>query len=464
VRDFLRRTRVRLTVAVAGVFLAVAAIAATILWLAFANLEYRAIDTSLQGQAQSLLSGLQDANGSLSLQGGESLPGETSEGIAVGVILEDAHGKVLDRSGAAPSAVAVAPAATAAMRTRTAVTTTVTDAGHTARVLAQPVDPGGGPVVGVLAVTRPVQELHETLFVLALLLAGSVALLVVVVSSLAWLLAGRALRPVRQIAATARDLSEHDLHRRITLDLPADELGELAATFNGMLARLDTAFTTLQDFTADAAHELRAPLALLRAELEVSLARARTPAEYEASQRIALAEVERLAALADQLLLLARADVGELQPTVEEVDIGDLVEETTERWRPLAGRRAIEVAAEVHDEGTLQADPRLLRRVLDNLFDNAVRHTPDGGTVRVAVERGDMWNITVSDTGAGIPPDQRLRLFERFARGDAARARATGGAGLGLALCRAIADLHGGSITLDEDHGGGARFRLRLPV
>jgi heavy metal sensor kinase len=350
------------------------------------------------------------------------------------------------------------------MRTRTAVTTTVTDAGHTARVLAQPVDPGGGPVVGVLAVTRPVQELHETLFVLALLLAGSVALLVVVVSSLAWLLAGRALRPVRQIAATARDLSEHDLHRRITLDLPADELGELAATFNGMLARLDTAFTTLQDFTADAAHELRAPLALLRAELEVSLARARTPAEYEASQRIALAEVERLAALADQLLLLARADVGELQPTVEEVDIGDLVEETTERWRPLAGRRAIEVAAEVHDEGTLQADPRLLRRVLDNLFDNAVRHTPDGGTVRVAVERGDMWNITVSDTGAGIPPDQRLRLFERFARGDAARARATGGAGLGLALCRAIADLHGGSITLDEDHGGGARFRLRLPV
>src|SRR4029077_18495855 len=171
-----------------------------------------AIDTSLQDQAQSLLAGLQVANGSLSLQGGESLPGETSEGIAVGVILEDAHGKMLDRSGAAPSAAAGAPVASAALRTRTAVTATVTDAGHAARVLAQPAAPGGGPVVGVLAVTRPVQELHETLFVLALLLAGSVTLLVVVVSSLAWLLAGRALRPVRQIAATARDLSEHDLH------------------------------------------------------------------------------------------------------------------------------------------------------------------------------------------------------------------------------------------------------------
>jgi two-component system OmpR family sensor kinase len=462
VRDLLRRTRVRLTLAVAGVFLAVAAVAATGLWLAFARLQYQTIDASLSGQAQALLSGLQDANGSLSFQGGEALPGETPTGIAVGAILEDLHGKVLDRSGAAPGAAAVAPAAVTAVRTQTAVSTTVTDAGRAQRALVVPVDTGNG-IAGILAVTRPVQELRATLFVLALLLGGGVALLTVVVSSLAWLLSGRALRPVRQIAATARNLSEHDLQRRITLDLPADELGELAATFNGMLARLEAAFTTLQQFTADAAHELRAPLALLRTELEVSLARVRTPAEYEASQRVALAEVERLSALADQLLLLARADAGALQPAVEDVDIGDLVEETVERWRPLAGRRDIQVSADVHQEGTLPADHRLLRRVLDNLLDNAVRHTPDGGRVRVGVERGDMWDITVSDTGPGVPPDERATLFERFARGDTARGRATGGAGLGLALCRAIAGLHGGSISLDEDGGPGARFRVRLP-
>ncbi|HEY2703388.1 MAG TPA: ATP-binding protein [Candidatus Dormibacteraeota bacterium] len=461
-RDLLRRTRVRLTLAVAGAFLAVAAIAATGLWLGFAHVEYQAVDTSLSSQAQTLLSALQDANGRLSFQGGEALPGETPEGIAVGALLEDVHGRVLDRSGAPPGAAAVAPAAAAAVRTRASVFTTIVDAGRAERVLAVPVD-AGGTVAGVVAVSRPVQELRDTLLVLALLLCGGVVLLTAVVASLAWLLAGRALRPVRQIAATARDLSEHDLQRRITLDLPADELGELAATFNGMLARLDTAFTTLQQFTADAAHELRAPLALLRAELEVSLARVRTPEEYEASQRIALAEVERLAALADQLLLLARADAGALQPTVEEVDIGDLVEETAERWRPLAGRRGIEVTAEVHQEGALPGDPLLLRRLLDNLVDNAVRHSPDGGRVRVGVVRGDMWEVTVSDGGPGVPAELRATLFERFARGDTARGRATGGAGLGLALSRAIAGLHGGSIALDPDGGPGARFRVRLP-
>jgi heavy metal sensor kinase len=331
------------------------------------------------------------------------------------------------------------------------------------RVLAQPVELGNGRT-GILAVTRPIQELQDTLLHLGVLLAGAVALLAVVVAVLAYRLAGRALRPVRLIAATARDLSEHDLHRRLAMDLPNDELGELASTFNGMLARLEAAFRSLQQFTADAAHELRAPLALLRAELEVSLRRVRTPAEYQVSQQVALAEVERLAALVDRLLMLARADAGALDPRFEEVDLGDLIEETVERWRPLADLHDVETRAEVRREGIAIADPDLLRRLVDNLLDNAVRHTPAGGTVIVSVDETDAgWEIAVADTGPGIPPDQRDSLFERFSRGDASRARATGGAGLGLALCTVIAELHGGWIDLDDTVAHGARLRMSLP-
>jgi heavy metal sensor kinase len=313
-------------------------------------------------------------------------------------------------------------------------------------------------------VTRPARELQDTLLILGLLLAAAVVVLATVVSLLAYHLAGRALRPVRAIAATARDLSQRDLHRRLSLDLPPDELGELGETFNAMLARLDSAFTALQQFTADAAHELRAPLALLRAELEVSLRYPRSPSEYRASQQIALAEVERLNGIADQLLTLARADAGALRPDFEIVDLGDLAEETVERWRPLARSRGVDLSIEVPDEGSAPADPELLRHLLDNLLDNAVRHTPAGGAVLVSVaSRDNAWEIVVSDTGPGIPAQQRASIFERFTRGDAARGRATGGAGLGLALCRVIAEVHGGSIVLDGDGPRGATFRVYLP-
>jgi len=231
-----------------------------------------------------------------------------------------------------------------------------------------------------------------------------------------------------------------------------------------MLGRLEAAFAALQQFTADAAHELRAPLAVLRAELEVSLAKQRTAAEHVATERVALGEIERLAHIADQLLTLTRADAGALVPDLQPVDLGDLVDETVERWRPLAAEKGVRLSAEVGDEGSTQGDPVLLRRVLDNLLDNGVRHTPQGGTVAVKLALdGARWRIDVSDTGPGVPESVRGTLFERFTRGDVARGRDTGGAGLGLALCRAIVELHSGTIALG-DGGPGATFVVRLPV
>jgi heavy metal sensor kinase len=459
----LRQTRVRLTAAVTLVFVGVAAAAAVAVWLTLSHFEYAGIDSSLTAQAQTVLAGLQDSNGRISLQGGDPLPGQTSGGIAVGAILFDSAGKVLDTSGSAPAAASVRPMAVAAAGSGTTTTATVATGGQEERGLASPVDLGGG-ARGALVVTRPVGEVQRTLFVVGGLLGGVVVLLAAVTSVLAYVLAGRALRPVRVIASTAREISEQDLHRRITLDLPDDELGELAATFNGMLGRLDASFTSLQQFTTDAAHELRAPLALLRAELEVSLSRVRTPDEYQGSQRIALAEVNRLSRLADQLLLLSRAETGELHPAFRPVDVGDLVEETVERWRPLAAGRDVHLRVEVRDEGTLPADPDLLRRVVDNLVDNAVRHSPVHGIVSVAVRHdAHGWDVTVSDQGPGVPAELRPTLFERFTRGDVARGRDTGGAGLGLSLSRAIAEAHGGWIRLEDGEASGARFRLHLP-
>ena len=458
-RSILRRTRVRLALGVGTAFLLVATVASALLWLQFSRLEHNSIDASLSAQAQSLLANVQDANGSISLST-DPLPATTSDGVAVGVLLLGAHGKVLESSGPAPDAAAVAPAVSDAQAQRAPVSASVSARGQDQRLLVTAVD-----TATTLVVSRPLGELQALLLRLAVLLGAGVLLLTGVVSFLAYRLTGRAMGPVRAIASAARDISEHDLHRRLTLEgVPPDELGELVATFNDMLARLEAAFDSLQRFTADAAHELRAPLTVLRTELEVALRERRSADEYEDSMRVAVAEAEHLGAIADRLLTLARADAGVLVPVLRRVDLGDLVDETVARWRPVASTRGVALRSRVLAEGALDADPELLRRVLDNLIDNAVRHTPPGGESGLDVARaGDEWAVSVWDTGPGIDVARRATLFDRFSRGDAARGRGTGGAGLGLSLCRAIVGVHGGTIALEETTVG-ARLTVRLPA
>ena len=463
-RDRIRRTRVRLTLVYLGAFAAVVGVGATGLWFALASFEYGTVDASLDAQAQVVLSGLADSN--LDLGGGEQLPGETQAGIAVAALLVAPDGRILDRSGQVsdPNGLAAIVRQSGAVSTQRVETRVV--AGQAQRILLRPLRLRTGQGA-VLLLARPVGEVQETLARVAILLVAVAAGLVIGAGSLGYWLAGRALRPVRMMSATAREISEHDLHRRLQLDLPAgDELGELAATFNEMLARLEAAFDGLQRFTADAAHELRAPLALMRTQVDVMLRRERSVEQYQESHRALLAEIERLSRMADQLLLLARADAGALVPRRDELEVRELLEEVIERWRPAAREKGVTLAADLPAEGLLSGDSDLLRRLFDNLIDNALRHTPEGGRVTAtAVAEEDTWRIAVRDSGPGVESELRDRLFERFTRADAARGRDNGGVGLGLSLCAAIARAHRGSIALEPqtDHAG-ACFLVRLPA
>jgi heavy metal sensor kinase len=316
-----------------------------------------------------------------------------------------------------------------------------------------------------LIVSRSVAEMVDAEWrTLLILMAVSFALLVIGGAVSYWL-AGRALSPVRKIAGMARSIGERDLHRRVDVKVPDDELGELVATFNSMLARLEAGFLSMSTFTANASHELRAPLALMRSEVEGALKRSRSQDEYKRVLESLYQEVEHLSRLSDQLLILARADAGALLPAKEPIDVADFLHETAARWEDVAKKHGsrIEVIAPSH--GSMGADAALLRRVVDNLIDNALRHTANGTPVTLrGYQANGGWNVEVADQGPGVPLNHRDKLFTRFARADSARSREDGGAGLGLALSAAIARAHGGTLELVNTDRPGAVFRLYVPT
>jgi heavy metal sensor kinase len=464
VRRLLAGTRFRLTLAFAAVLAVAIVIADTALYLALSRAETGAAADVLVSQASVIAGGLEEINGTVHFGTGD-VPTETQQGVAVEAAIVAPDGSISQTPGQALSASTLSKlAADARKQTSAAPPFDVRDSRGVPRlVYAQLVAAGQGPGA-VLIVSRSISELQSALTQTLLFLALLSVLIVLAGTLLAHRLAGNILEPVRRIASTARSLSQHELHRRVEVNVPPDELGELVETFNGMLARLEASFESLRRFTADASHELRSPLALMRSELEGTLARPRTPVEYERVLRDLEAEVEHMSRMVDQLLMLARADAGALQPAATDLDVADFLHETAARWRPMADQRHVRLDVDAPDSGNVSADPDLLRRVMDNLIDNATRHTPAGTAVRISgAPTAGGWSIEVHDEGPGIPAAARAALFERFARVDGARARDGGGAGLGLALSRAIAESHGGSLQLVDPNGRGATFRIFLP-
>jgi heavy metal sensor kinase len=463
-RRFLRTTRGRL-VAFAVAILAVALLLASGGVLgSLALTETNDTNSLLMSQANAIAAGIEEQNGQLSF-GTADLAGETQSGIAVDAVIVGPDGTVSQTPVQPLPARFLSDIAGRADRSGGPVWADVTDLrGSPRRVYAIPLSVGGQREAA-LVVSRSVLEQQGTLTRTVLLLVLSSAAVLVVGALLAYWVAGRVLRPVSVIAGLARSLREGDLHRRVDVRVPDDELGELVATFNDMLARLEAAFDSLRRFTADASHELRAPLALMLNELEGSLAKTGTTnEEYRRVIEGQIVEVQHLARIADQLLILARADAGALHAAMEAVDVADFLHETAARWSAAADREGRRIDVQAPDSGQVMADPLLLRRVVDNLVDNALRYAPRDTAVRLGAYRENSgWNFEVADQGPGVPVEYREHLFERFARPDADRNPGARGAGLGLALSAAIAKVHRGDLRL-SDRGPGATFQLHLPA
>jgi signal transduction histidine kinase len=296
-----------------------------------------------------------------------------------------------------------------------------------------------------------------------LLMQSGIAMAVMALASLGigWLMAGRALSPVRRITATARRLSETTLHERIDLDGPHDELKELADTFDAMLGRLERAFTAQRDFVANAAHELLTPLAIMRTEVDVTLDDPDATAEdLRAMAAIVRDATERSEQLVSALLTLAMSG-GRLEP--RPVDLAKLVAGELDRVRDAASRRRLSVRCSV-GPAVIVGDVALLRPLVCNLLENAVRHNVDGGWLSIhSAVRGRVVELRVANSGSVMPPAEAPLLFRRFHRYDRSRSRTTGGFGLGLSIVEAVVEAHAGTVSARALPEGGLELTLRLP-
>ena len=336
--------------------------------------------------------------------------------------------------------------------------------------------------LGILVIGRLREdEARLGQLLLTLLLAAPATLLLTAVGG--YWLAGRAMRPVRDITRAAREIGETELSRRLNLRT-SDELGELANTFDGMLDRLEGAFERQRQFTADASHELRTPLTIVDLEVNHALAAPRHAEEYRRALKTIQTENECMSRLVNDLLVLARADAGRVDPAREEVDLSDVVLEVAERLDPLARRNGVALQVGALPELRVNGDRLYLGQMVANLLENAIKYgRRDTGDNRVRVETGSTiegdepraW-VRIEDHGPGIPEEHLPHLFDRFYRVDKARTRDFNGdrakpeegeptgSGLGLSIVQWAAKAHGGSVLVESRPGSGAVFEVRLPL
>jgi two-component system OmpR family sensor kinase len=328
------------------------------------------------------------------------------------------------------------------------------------RVLAAPISTPDGRRILVVATSLEATNEAVARVRRALLVGGGVAVAVAGIGG--WFLASAALRPVERLRREAAEISEHDSHARLQVPTTHDEIAALATTMNALLENLHNALGQQRAFVADAGHELRTPLGVLRTELELARRPQRTRAQLEDAIDHAAGETDRLADLTEELLLLARSD--ELAGSrAEATALLPVLEQSATAVRARA--RAADVTVAVVGDPTVRAAiaPTLLRRAVDNLLDNAVRYSPSSGVVTVRVRRANSDAVVeVIDDGPGFPPEFLPHAFERFRRADDARSRDDGGSGLGLAIVLAVARSHGGSAEAANRSPRGAAVSVRF--
>jgi two-component system OmpR family sensor kinase len=337
---------------------------------------------------------------------------------------------------------------------------------HRMAVRRARIEPSGTEYV--ILVSTDLETTDEELQSLRQILLYVVPTAIVIAGIVGWFLARHSLSPVMHMADRARRIGVENLGGRLPVANPRDELGRLAGTFNELLERLAASFGRQRQFMADASHELRTPVATARTAATVALQQLhRTEEEYRETLEIIEQQTDRLARVVEDMFTLARADAGNYPVQRAPLYLDELIDDIARGARVLARKKNVSIEYVVPESALFIGDEDLLRRMVVNLLDNAVKHAPTGSAVRLELGQiRDGYAITVTDNGTGIPTDVQRHIFERFYRGDAARghvASEVSGAGLGLGIARWIAKQHGGDVTLVESTGSATTFRVDLP-
>jgi heavy metal sensor kinase len=453
--------RARLTLISAALMALVLAVSGVFLYLRLRADLLEAVDSGLESQAAALLPNVLRADGSLGVGGGLIDPGDAfAQVLGTGAV-------VLQSSPGLRSAPLLTEAEVAGLRGPRFLERDVQTVNETVdeevegRLLAVPV--AGGRV---LVVGASLDDQHEALARLAALMAVGGPLVLILAGGVGWVVAGAALRPVERMRIEAAAISASEPGRRLPPAGTGDEVARLGETLNEMLDRLEQALQRERRFVDEASHELRTPLANLRIELDLALRRARSSEELEGALRSAADETERLARLAEDLLVLARADRGRVPVRREEVDVAELVGGEVDAFAARARQAGVAIEARVPTGLRSSLDPLRMRQAVGNLLDNAVRSTPPQGAVTIEIGHADGFlSLEVRDTGEGFPAAFLRSAFEPFARPNAPRSPPDrdAGSGLGLTIVRAVAEAHGGTVEAANRPEGGAAVRLRIP-
>lgn len=458
-----RTLRARLSLGIAVLVLVVLAVVGIVVYYGTAQRLNASLDASLRTATAQAMAGTNNQNGRLTLgpQLDEGVGSDDLRAPGLSLAVFSLAGRTLRQFGPYDQSIPQVGALTAARR---GVTTTESRRGPVGglrvRVRTTPLSEEG-KTLAVFSVALSEEPMLAALHQLRLTLLVLLPLAAVVAALLGYLLTGRMLRPLASMQAAAAEISSHDLSRRLGVAGGGDEVSQLAATFDAMLDRLEASFVRERRFVADASHELRTPLAALQAIVSVTRERPRSAGEYEQALDDVDGETARLRTLVENLLELARGDAERLSER-EPVDVSGLLRDVCASLDVLAADKDLRLDCDLEDGLVVVGDGDALVRLFVNVLDNAIKYTDEGGVdVTARAEAGDI-DVTVRDSGCGVPAEQLPHLFERFYRGDASRA--AGGSGLGLAIARLIAEAHEGSIAIASSAGVGTTCEVRLPA
>lgn len=334
----------------------------------------------------------------------------------------------------------------------------------TVRQVQVPLVNSRGVIEGYLIVAVPLKSAMIVLRDLKYIVLLSFPVIILILFVLTRLIAGRSILPIEEVISTAETMTQSSLDRRIPLPPHRDELYRLSATINELLDRLQEAFHREKQFTSDASHELRTPLAVVKGTLDVLVRRPRDVAHYENRIRYCLDELNRMARLIDQLLLLARYESGKASSSIVRMELLPLLEMLRARMEPLAIARNISLKIESVSSGKIEADPAMLEMMLENILSNAIKYSREGTTVEISARFDSGQPVCViTDHGIGIPEEKLQLIFERFYRVDESRSSSTGGSGLGLSIVKKLADLQNIVVAVSSRENQGTTFRLTFP-